>query len=131
MTGQERIFNLSLKRLDESELEFEATSRDIDLTANPLPSQVDLRNKMPPIVNQGNVGSCTANALAGVFSHRVRLQDVAAGEANPQFFSGSRLFLYYNERDVNPNTTSDTNRDSGSTLVAGINSLKTKGICDE
>jgi len=131
MTGQERIFNLSLKRLDESELEYESTSRDIDLTTNPLPSQVDLRDKMPPIVNQGGVGSCTANALSGVFSHRVRLQAVAAGKVNPPYFNGSRMFLYYNERDVNPYTTGDTNRDSGSTLVAGVNSLKTKGICDE
>jgi C1A family cysteine protease len=135
MTGQERIYNLSLKRLDESELEYGATSRDcvdgIDWTITSLPSQVDLRNRMPPVVNQGGIGSCTANALAAVYSHRAYQRDTVAGKPNLQYYIGSRLFLYYNERDVNPYTTGDTNRDSGCTLVAGVNSLKSKGICDE
>src|SRR5206468_62363 len=30
-----------------------------------VPSTIDLREKCSPIVNQGRIGSCTANALSG------------------------------------------------------------------
>jgi len=32
--------------------------------AAPLPTKVDLRKNCPPIYNQGNIGSCSANAIA-------------------------------------------------------------------
>lgn len=80
-----------------------------------LPAIVDLRKKMPPIYNQGELGSCTANALCAL-----------AGYNNLSFF-GSRLFVYYNERVLQ----NSVNFDSGATLEDGINSLKKQGICKE
>lgn len=80
-----------------------------------LPENVDLRFKMPPIFDQGELGSCTANAicaLVGYLDHG---------------FIGSRLFLYYNERKIE----NDINTDSGAYASDGINSLLTYGICSE
>lgn len=79
------------------------------------PSIVDLRKKMPPICDQGSLGSCTANAICALTGY------------NNLSFDGSRLFVYYNER-VLENTV---NEDSGATLEDGINSLKKYGVCKE
>src|SRR3974390_1138781 len=58
-----------------------------------LPSKVDLRPEDSPIENQGRLGSCTANALAG---HLQFLEKV-----NGQIYKDvSRLFIYYNERAI-------------------------------
>lgn len=80
-----------------------------------LPAIVDLRKKMPPIYDQGELGSCTANALCTL-----------AGYNNLSFF-GSRLFVYYNERVLQ----NSVDFDSGATLEDGITSLKKHGICKE
>jgi len=80
-----------------------------------LPHSVDLRPKMPEVYNQGQLGSCSANALC------------AAIEYDLPGFMGSRLFLYYNERLIENTTSSDC----GATLTDGIASLKKYGICNE
>jgi C1A family cysteine protease len=80
-----------------------------------IPNNVDMRNRMPPIVDQGSLGSCTANALCALVSF-----------LNPQMI-GSRLFLYYNEREILGTVTSDT----GAYLHDGVNSLVQHGICQE
>ena len=36
-------------------------------TITNLPASVDLRSKCPPIYDQGQLGSCTANALVGAY----------------------------------------------------------------
>lgn len=80
-----------------------------------LPQKVDLRNKLPPIYDQGSLGSCTANALCCLIQYlRPELQ-------------GSRLFLYYNERKLE----NDIPDDSGATLESGIKCLLKYGICPE
>jgi len=65
--------------------------------------------------DQGNLGSCTANALCYSFVYD-----------NPTY-SPSRLFLYYNERLLDK----DVNEDAGSTLTQGINALEKYGVCSE
>ena len=69
---------------------------------------------MPPVFDQGKLGSCTANALCC-------LMQVEDG------MMGSRLFLYYNERGLEGTIS----RDAGATLADGIRSLKTQGVCPE
>lgn len=57
------------------------------------PSSVDLRPFCSPICDQGQMGSCTANAAAGMLEyHRKR----AGGKAG----SVSRLFIYKGTRDL-------------------------------
>ncbi|MET9914974.1 C1 family peptidase [Streptomyces sp. NPDC006476] len=58
----------------------------------PLPSRVDLRSKCSPIVDQGHLGSCTANAAAGVLEY-FELQ------AFSNYMPVSRLFIYKATRD--------------------------------
>jgi hypothetical protein len=80
-----------------------------------LPAKVDLRPKMPSVYDQGNLGSCTANALCAAYAY-------ASNK-----FSGSRLFLYYNERVM----IKTVNQDSGAYLYDGVACLKKHGVCSE
>ena len=79
-----------------------------------LPQTVDLRPHMPPVYDQGQLGSCTANALCCLMQALDEIQ-------------GSRLFLYYNERALEGTVASD----AGATLADGIRCLKTQGVCPE
>jgi len=85
-----------------------------------LPPKTDLRSHCPPVYNQGQLGSCTANALGGAFEFGKKKQGKAA-------FMPSRLFLYYNERVAIHTEASD----SGAFLRDGIKSLNNDGICKE
>lgn len=80
-----------------------------------LPPSVDLRDKCPAIVDQGQLGSCTANALAG-----------AIGFIHPEL-AASRLFIYYNERLIEHTVKSD----SGAQIRDGIKTLTKNGVCEE
>ena len=89
-------------------------------TAAALPSQVDLRPQMPPVYDQGQLGSCTSNAIGGAFEFELRRQ------SEPDFIP-SRLFIYYNERVIE--RTVDT--DSGAQLRDGMKTLAKQGVCPE
>ena len=88
--------------------------KDYTLTTK-LPSEVDLRSKIILMYDQGNIGSCTANALCYGFIY------------NDRSFTPSRLFLYYNERMLDKTI----NHDVGSTLTQGITALQKYGVCSE
>ncbi|MET4384689.1 C1A family cysteine protease [Bradyrhizobium sp. F1.4.3] len=85
-----------------------------------LPPQVDLRAQCPPVYDQGNLGSCTGNAIAGAFQFDRRKQNL------PDFVP-SRLFIYYNERSMEGTAA----RDAGAFIRDGIKSIATKGVCKE
>jgi len=98
-----------------------------------LPPSVDLRPLCPPVVDQGNLGSCTANALAGALGF-LELQEQKAGDTGdaeefgtPGFTAFSRLFIYWNERVIE----GDPTEDNGAQLRDGITSLATTGACSE
>src|SRR5215469_10984354 len=61
------------------------------VAAAALPAKVDLRPQCPPVYDQGQLGSCTANAIAGAIEFDQKKQSL------PDFIP-SRLFIYYNER---------------------------------
>lgn len=90
------------------------------VTPEKLPSQVDLRLKDSPVQDQGELGSCTANALAGNLDYlkKQKLHHV---------LDFSRLFIYYNERVIEHTT----NTDSGAMLRDGIKTLVKLGACPE
>lgn len=72
-------------------------NRDVLFThrraSSKLPAKVDLRTSgfMPSVYDQSNLGSCTANAIAGAYEYEQRRQGLV--DYNP-----SRLFIYYEER---------------------------------
>lgn len=86
-----------------------------------LPRKIDLRDKCSPVEDQGDLGSCTANALAGA----LEFNEIARSE--PVFIDMSRLFIYYNERVIE-NTVE---YDSGAMLRDGIKTLSKEGCCNE
>jgi len=86
-----------------------------------LPKKVDLREKgFSPVESQGQLGSCTANALAG----NLEFVDIQNGDG---YTDQSRLFIYYNERLLR----GTVNEDSGAMLRDGIKSLAKWGSCAE
>ncbi len=56
-----------------------------------LPAKTDLRKGCSPVEDQKELGSCTANALAGALEFLMKKDKVT-------FTDMSRLFIYYNER---------------------------------
>ena len=85
-----------------------------------IPTSLDLRAQCPPVYDQGQLGSCTANALGGAYEFNRKKQ------GKPDFMP-SRLFIYYNER-VFINTV---NSDSGAYIRDGIKTLNRDGVCPE
>lgn len=73
-----------------------------------LPTSIDISGKMPPIYDQGDLQSCTANAL-------VACADYLFNSEN-EIETSSRLFLYYNERSL----THTVNTDNGSYIHTGM-----------
>ena len=80
---------------------------------------IDLRANCPPVYNQGDLGSCTANAVAAAFEYKEVTKD--------DYIKPSRLFIYYNER-VLENTVL---YDSGATIRDSIKTLHKTGVCSE
>ena len=85
-----------------------------------LPSKVDLRSEDSPVENQGRLGSCTANALAG----NLQFLEKVSGQT---YKDVSRLFIYYNERALE----GTIGFDSGAMIRDGIKVLAKYGVCPE
>ena len=90
------------------------------VTAAALPPSVDLRPGCPPVYDQGQLGSCTANAIAGA------IEFDETKEKLPEF-TPSRLFIYYNERVIEH----DVQSDNGAQIRDGIKSVASQGVCAE
>jgi C1A family cysteine protease len=77
--------------------------RDVRFTVSwftPLPAMVDLRAGFPTVYDQGDLGSCTANAAAGVIQFLQRKQ-------HRRVIPPSRLFCYYHARELEGSIESD------------------------
>lgn len=85
-----------------------------------LPSQMDVRNQCPPVYDQGQLGSCTANAIAAAMEFERIKQKLSD-------FMPSRLFIYYNERVIE----GTVNSDGGAQIRDGIKSVAEQGACSE
>jgi C1A family cysteine protease len=85
-----------------------------------LPPSVDLRAQCPPVYDQGQLGSCTANAIGAAIQFEQMKQKQKA-------FTPSRLFIYYNERVMEGTVDSD----SGAQIRDGIKSVGSIGACPE
>ncbi|MEQ8557430.1 MAG: C1 family peptidase [Henriciella sp.] len=85
-----------------------------------LPPAVDLSPMCSPVEDQGTVGSCTANAVAGALEyhqilHRQPLTDL------------SRLFIYYNARKL----MGTVDQDSGASMPSVVAAYLAFGACPE
>ncbi len=84
-----------------------------------MPTSVDLRQWCSPIENQGPLGSCTANAAAGVIEYYER-------RAHGKHINASRLFIYKTTRDL-MRVTGDT----GAWLRNTMGALTLTGVAPE
>lgn len=82
---------------------------------------VDLRDQMPPIFDQGKLGSCTSNALSALYQF-----DEIKQEEKKQF-TPSRLFIYFNGR-VMENTV---DKDAGESIRDGVKTMNRDGVVPE
>ena len=87
-------------------------------------SYVDLRKTgfLAPPYDQGQLGSCTANAIAGAIQFERKRQALPDADRIP-----SRLFIYWNERDMEGTVASD----AGAQIRDGIKAVAQQGICFE
>lgn len=84
-----------------------------------LPPQFTLPN-LPDVFDQGELGSCTANAIANAYLYDLIKQQGAT-------FIPSRLFIYYNERVLE----NSIGFDSGASIRDSVKAIASKGVCPE
>lgn len=85
-----------------------------------LPAKVDLTAQFPAPYDQGQLGSCTANAIGAAFQFELKKQGL-------KDFMPSRLFIYYNERKMEGTVS----RDAGAMIRDGVKTLNKNGVCAE
>jgi hypothetical protein len=109
-----RKYNLVIKRIPQTHLKI----KQFGITNTPefLPTIIDLRPKLPPCYDQGELGTSTANALCAALQYE-----------EPTFF-GSRLFIYYNERSSMKHINDE---DDSYSLSNSIATLEKFGVCEE
>ncbi|WP_297426300.1 C1 family peptidase [Clostridium sp.] len=114
----QRSYKLKPDKQDLRDKVFYAST--LNLTSQ-LPATVDLRKYLSPVVDQGDLGSCTANAIASGLGEY--LQKVS----KKQFTPLSRLELYWWERFLEGNV----NQDSGAEIRDGMKIFNQLGISPE
>lgn len=85
-----------------------------------LPASVDLRSGMPAVYDQGQLGSCTGNAIGAA----IQFDQIKQGLPTEPV---SRLFIYFNERSME----GTVNKDAGAVLRDGLKSVGQLGACPE
>jgi len=86
----------------------------------PPPVRVDLRRGMPPVYDQGELGSCTGNAVAAAVAFARKKEKRPA-------ITPSRLFIYYNERVIE----GTVDQDSGAQIRDGMKAVAKLGVTSE
>lgn len=89
-----------------------------------LPKAVDLRygseDLLLPIMDQGNLGSCTANAIGKCYEYISRKQGLVD-------YDPSRLFIYYGEREIENSIPID----AGAEIRDGLKVVNRLGVPHE
>jgi C1A family cysteine protease len=85
-----------------------------------LPPKVDLTAGCPAVYDQGDLGSCTAQAIAAAVEFDQKTQKL-------EVFVPSRLFIYYNERALE----GTIGEDAGAMIRDGIKAVNTLGAPHE
>ena len=86
-----------------------------------LPPSIDLRKDCSKIEDQGQLGSCTGNMLAGILEYKDRVMHA------PNLIDYSRLFAYYFARKQEGTVSYD----AGASIRDVIKVISLYGVCDE
>ena len=96
-----------------------------------LPPKYDVREDagiiFPSTFDQEETNSCTANATANAHLCAQLRGDITLGHLAPVPFVPSRLFIYYNERVLE----GDTSSDDGATIRDAFKTIAKDGTCPE
>ncbi|MBK9524198.1 MAG: cysteine protease [Bacteroidetes bacterium] len=95
------------------------TNTGMKKSALKIPNKKDLRSWFSPIEDQGNLGSCTANAGVGMYEYYER-------RAFGKHIDGSRLFLYKTTRNL-----MHASGDSGAYIRTTMGAMSLFGIPPE
>jgi C1A family cysteine protease len=95
---------------------------NLDRYQGARPAGYDMEPTMPPVYDQGNVGSCTANAGCGLVQYTEKEQVGMQKRPVP-----SRLFVYWNTRKAQ----GTEKYDSGATIRGTMKALAKWGYCGE
>jgi C1A family cysteine protease len=90
------------------------------IASTPQPRGGGLRDQCPPVVNQGQLGSCTANAWTSL----LQFLFMQSKKPTPAL---SRLWLYYQERVID----GTVNTDAGAAMRDGMTVLRAMGCPPE
>lgn len=112
------------------------TSTIVPVPSPALPTTVDLRQFCPPINDQGDLGSCTANATAEALEFDLIKTAATTASTDPLYASlqsaavqrFSRLFIYWYSRHIEGVPPTE---DSGCVVPDVIRALTTYGACFE
>jgi C1A family cysteine protease len=85
-----------------------------------VPAVVDLRHYCSTVEDQGDLGSCTGNAIVGAM-------ELLENKAGTGFTDLSRLFVYYQERKIE----GTVRQDSGAYIRDGIKAVNQIGVSTE
>jgi C1A family cysteine protease len=92
-----------------------------------IPTSFSLRSNMPPIYDQGELGSCVANATCALLS-------CANRAVRRTHFTGSRLFMYFIGRGLDAITDSEPMQlvsDVGLYMASALDGVRQYGVLDE
>ena len=119
---ERRIYNLITDKPDERDIVFKAEKLKVDKVV--LPPSYDLRSTgcIPPILDQGTLGSCGPNQISNAL--RFCLKKLKA----PADFQPSRLFIYYFTRLLEGSSLTE---DTGISIRGGLRTLQKYGACSE
>lgn len=87
----------------------------------PLRDNVDLRQWASAVEEQYNIGSCTSQAIIGAYELLIRKN------FPEKYVDLSRLFVYYNGREIENIITED----AGIYVRDGLKAIRNNGICAE
>ncbi|BDD79682.1 hypothetical protein [Burkholderia phage FLC9] len=93
-------YNRKKKTQDDRDFVYEGHKRFGDAA---IPPKADLTPYLGPVFDQDQLGSCTANACAGALEYEENIQ-----AANDNAVCLSRLFLYWNERNLEGTVDQDS-----------------------
>lgn len=109
------IYNIRRQKDDERDKTLKA-ALGVEVVAQQIPKSADLRPKCPPVFNQGQLGSCSANAGCA---------NIAMILNKPSLVL-SRLYMYYKEREKEGTVFED----SGAQM-RDICKVAAQGVCEE
>lgn len=102
---------------------FETTpvpAAELKAGGNDLPARVDLRPLCSPVEDQGQIGSCAANAVVGAMEYHQRRRNAPTTDL-------SRLFVYYNARQL----ANREQEDCGTFIHHAMAAVLAHGACPE